>query len=203
MTVSIDRLLLILLTGLLSVGAAPPPLTFTILEPEFASAAGEYRQIWDEEGARIVAAMEQVTGVEFPGSAIEVIVHRGPPMTSYDGRTIRMRAGYSLLYKRAAFVHELGHRLSFLLPRTAELDDHRVLDLFLYDVWTDLYGQAFADRMVTIERRIGGRYDYDAAWTWALAMSREQRQERLRALRTQITAQAGRTPAAPVADYAN
>ena len=36
--------------------------------------------------------------------------------------------------------------------------------------------------MVAIERRIPGRYDYDAAWTWALAMTREE-QARLRALR--------------------
>jgi hypothetical protein len=77
----------------------------------------------------------------------------------------------------------LGHRLSFLLPRTAELDDHRLLYLFLYDVWTDLYGRDFADRMVSIERRIPGGYDYDAAWTWALAMTRAERQARLRALR--------------------
>lgn len=176
------RALLLALTGL-ALGGAAPPLSFTVLDPGFAPAAAEYRQIWDEEGPRIVSAMESVAGVEFPDLPIEIIVHRGPPMTSYDGRTIRMRAGYSPTYKRAAFIHELGHRLSFLLPRTAELDDHRVLNLFLYDVWTDLYGQAFADRMVSIERRIGGRYDYDGAWTWALAMTREQRHELLRALR--------------------
>jgi hypothetical protein len=35
--------------------------------------------------------------------------------------------------------------------------------------------------MVSIERRIGPAYE--AAWAWALAMSREQRQARLRALR--------------------
>jgi hypothetical protein len=59
--------------------------------------------------------------------------------------------------------------------------DHRLL-LFLYDVWTDLYGKDFAHRMVAIERRIPDRYNYDAAWTWALAM-REERQARIRALR--------------------
>jgi hypothetical protein len=104
-------------------------------------------------------------------------------MAAYDGRSIRLRAGYSPDYKKANLVHELGHLLSFALPRTAGLDDHRLLYLFLYDVWTDLYGRAFADRMVAIERRIPGRYDYDAAWTWALAMTREERQARLRQLR--------------------
>jgi hypothetical protein len=57
-------------------------------------------------------------------------------------------------------------------PRSCSgLDDHRLLYLFLYDVWTDLYGRVFADRMVAIERRIGPGYD------------RGQRQARLAALR--------------------
>ena len=163
--------------------AAAPPVSFSPTEPRFAAAAGEYRRIWDAEGARIVAALEAATGLTFPDTPIEMIVREGPPMTSYDGRTIHLRAGYSPLYKKATLVHELGHRLSFLLPRGAELDDHRLLYLFLYDVWTDLYGANFADRMVSIERRIPGRYDYDAAWTWALAMTRAERQARLRALR--------------------
>jgi len=163
--------------------AAAPPLSFVPAEPRFAAATDAYRAIWDAEGARIAAALETETGLTFPPAPIEMIVHEGAPMTAYDGRTIRLRAGYSPDYKRATLVHELGHRLSFLLPRDGELDDHRLLYLFLYDVWTDLYGKDFADRMVSIERRIPGRYDYDAAWTWALAMTREERQARLRALR--------------------
>jgi hypothetical protein len=163
--------------------AAAPPVSFAPTEPRFAPAADEYRGIWAADGARIVAALEAATGLAFPQVPIEMIVHEGAPMAAYDGRTIRLRAGYSPAYKQATLVHELGHRLSFLLPRTAELDDHRLLYLFLYDVWTDLYGKDFADRMVSIERRIPGRYDYDAAWTWALAMTRVERQARLRALR--------------------
>ena len=163
--------------------AAAPPVSFAPTEPRFAAAADEYRAIWETEGARIVAALEAETGLTFPATPIEMIVHQGAPMTAYDGRTIYLRAGYSPLYKRATLVHELGHRLSFLFRRTPELDDHRLLYLFLYDAWTDLYGRDFADRMVAIERRIPGGYDYDAAWTWALAMTREERRARLRALR--------------------
>ena len=161
--------------------AAAPPVIFVPREPRFAAGADEYRAIWRREGPRIAAALEAATGLTFPATPIEALVSDAPPMAAYDGRTIRLRAGYSALYKKATLVHELGHRLSFLLPRAAGLDDHRLLYLFLYDVWTDLYGQPFADRMVSIERRIGPRYD--AAWTWALAMTREERQERLRALR--------------------
>lgn len=161
--------------------AAAPPVAFVAQERRFAPAAEEYRQIWEREGPRIAAALEAATGVAFPAAPIEATVGASAPMTAYDGRTMRLRAGYSEPYKRATLVHEMGHRLSFLLPRTAELDDHRLLYLFLYDVWADLYGNAFADRMVSIERRIGRQYD--AAWTWALGMTRDQRQARLRALR--------------------
>ncbi|HYI48025.1 MAG TPA: hypothetical protein VEX35_06120 [Allosphingosinicella sp.] len=164
-------------------GAAAPPIAFVPQHAGFAAAADEYRAIWQAEGPRIVAALEAAAGLRFPAARVEAIVNDGPPMTAYDGRSMRLRARYSPDYKKATLVHELGHLLSFALPRTAGLDDHRLLYLFLYDVWTDLYGRAFADRMVAIERRIPGRYDYDAAWSWALAMTREERQARLRALR--------------------
>jgi hypothetical protein len=166
-----------------SLCAAAPPLSFLPQGPAFAAAADEYQAIWAREGARITAALEATSGLTFPTTPIEVIVSDSAPMTAYNGRSMRLRAGYSPLYKKATLVHEMGHLLSFLMPRTTELDDHRLLYLFLYDVWTDLYGRDFADRMVAIERRIPGRYDYDRAWTWALAMTREERQARLRALR--------------------
>lgn len=167
----------------LSLLAAAPPIHFVSAGPEFDDATEEYGRIWQEEGDRIVAALEEVTGLVFPPAEIEALVSQAPPMMAYDGRSLRLRAAYSPAYKRATLVHELGHRLSFLLPRTGELDDHRLLYLFLYDAWTDLYGEAFADRMARIERRIPGTYDYDSAWNWALSMSRDERQARLAELR--------------------
>ena len=163
---------------------AAPPVSFVPAEPHFAPATDEYRKLWETEGDRIVAAMEAATGLQFPATPIEAIVNNGRPMTSYDGRSMRLSARYSPAYKRATLVHEMGHRLSFLLPRSVELDDHRLLYLFLYDVWADLYGEAFADRMVSIERRIGP--SYAAAWDWALAMTRDERQARLRALQVRL-----------------
>ena len=164
-------------------GAAAPPLSFHPVGPQFAAASDDYRRVWEAEGPRIVEALERESGLSFPANRIDVIVSEGRPMTAYDGRTIRLRASYSPAYKKATLVHELGHRLALGFPSRGGLDDHRLLYLFLYDAWTDLYGQAFADRMVSIERRIGPAYE--AAWTWALAMTREQRQARLAGLRTQ------------------
>jgi len=163
--------------------AAAPPVTFVPQSARFAAAADEYRRIWAAEGPRIVAAMEAATGLAFPEAPIEAIINDGRPMTALDGRSMRLRASYSADYKKAVLVHEMGHILAFALPRAAGLDDHRLLYLFLHDVWADLYGRDFADRMARIERRIPGAYDYDAAWAWALAMTREERREWLSALR--------------------
>ena len=75
--------------------AAAPPLSFVPLNPSFTAGAEEYRQLWESDGARIVAALEAHAGVEFPRQPVEILVRDGPPMTSYDGRTIRLRANCS------------------------------------------------------------------------------------------------------------
>ncbi|MDQ4086961.1 MAG: hypothetical protein M3177_02940 [Pseudomonadota bacterium] len=170
----------LMLSALLS--AAAPPVQFAPAGPRFEAAAEEYRELWASEGERIVAALEKATGFAFPADPIEAIVSETPPMTAYDGRSMRLKGSYSADYRLASLIHEMGHRLALTLPRGHSLDDHRLLYLFLYDVWNDLYGREYADHMVRIERRIPGGYDYDAAWTWALAMTREERQARLRGL---------------------
>lgn len=170
-----------LLTGIaLLCGGAAPPLTFTAVQPRFEDSARSYQALWRAEGERIAAALEQAAGVGFAAAPIEIRVSDAPSMTSFDGRTIRLRAGYSIEIWRAAISHELGHRLAQALPRRAGIDDHRLLYLFLYDAWVDLYGAPFADRMASAERRFTDAYDYDAAWRWALAMTSAERQAMLR-----------------------
>jgi hypothetical protein len=166
----------------LLLGAAAPPVTFTPLEPRFAETAAYYRGLWRAEGARIVAALERESGLAFPDRPLEIVLRDGRPMTGYGCSAIRLRGTYTGPVALGTLIHELGHCLTAQMPRTAGLDDHRLLYLFLYDVWVELYGSEFADRMVRLERRIPGRYDYDAAWTWALAMAREERQALLRGL---------------------
>ena len=174
---------LILGAGLswLALCAAHPTIAFIPSGPDFVEPADDYRRLWESEGRMIVSTLETVTGTAYPGSPIDVIVSHGRPMTAYHGRTIWLRAGYRPAYMKATLVHELGHRLAFTLRRPADLDDHEILYLFLYDAWTDLYGKAFADRMAGIERRIGP--EYAAAWDFALAMTRDQRQALLGTLR--------------------
>ncbi len=99
--------------------AAAPPVEFVPVTPQFAPAGDEYRRVWESDGARIAAALEQAAGLSFPPGRIDAIVSEGRPMTAYDGRTIRLRASYSPAYKKATLVHELGHRLALALPRAA------------------------------------------------------------------------------------
>jgi hypothetical protein len=162
---------------------AAPPVSFVPQQPRFAESAKDYRQLWASEGARMVAALEARSGLRFPSNPVEAIIRDGPPMADFEGRWMRLRATRSPDYRRATLMHELGHLLARSLPRSDAIDDHRLLFLFLYDAWADLYGRDFAERFMRSERRISSAYDYDAAWRWALAMSQEQRQARLRSLR--------------------
>lgn len=163
-------------------GAAAPPVTIVPVRAEYRPSADEYRRLWDTEGAKMVAALERASGLTFPDHALQLNVYGGGPMAEFGGRTIWLRAGYPLYYQRATLMHELGHVLTFGLPRSEGLDDHRILFLFLYDAWTQVYGEAFAADMAEIESQITGRYDYAGAWRWALAMTPAERRARLQAL---------------------
>ena len=85
--------------------------------------------------------------------------------------------------KKATLVHEQGHRLiAQLKNRPTDLDEHRVLDLFLYDVWEDVWGRDLADQQVKFESGMRGLYDYETAWKWALSFSKAERASRLAAI---------------------
>lgn len=180
-TMRLARLLIFLVATPVS---AMPTLRFVPADPTLVPAAEEYRRIWEQEGQRMVDTLESTSGATFPAAPIEVHIVNGNSMMSFDGRTMRLRANHSPEQKRAVLLHELGHRLAFSYPRTAELDDHRLLFLFLYDAYCDLYGASFADLMVAAERRSTHGYDYDGAWGSVLSLTRAERQARLLALRS-------------------
>ena len=94
-----------------------------------------------------------------------------------------LRASYTEDVKKATLVHENGHRLiAQLRNRPADLDEHRVLFLFLYDVLESLWGKDFADTQVRFESGLTGLYDYDSAWKWALSISKAERASRFAAI---------------------
>jgi hypothetical protein len=151
-------------------------LNFTPESEKFNEATKQYQSIWDTEGKRIRETMEQVSGLKFQETDIQVIVYEGVSNSGFRDRPMKMRASYPEDVKKATLVHELGHRLnSQLTNRPKEIDEHRLLFLYLYEVWTKLYGERFADEMVEVEKKRKGLYDYESAWAWALSMNEGER----------------------------
>ena len=174
------RLVLLLVLAAVPAAAQGPRVAMTFTpqseNPNFAAAAVDYGRIWAEEGERVIRAMEQVSKLQFPESAVAAQIYEGPSFSGGGSLPMRLRASYPTEIKKGMLVHELGHRMNAQLRnRPKELDEHRLLFLYLYDLCVQLYGQEFADREVAFERTLKGLYDYDAAWTWALAMTAEQR----------------------------
>jgi len=144
--------------------------------PGFNAAVDEYRAIWAAEGNRIVEGMEQISKLKFPDKSVKVQIYEGPSFSGRFGGPMRLRASYQADEKKATLVHELGHRMNAqLTTRPQDLDEHRLLFLYLYDLYVDLYGKDFADREVAFGKTLKGLYDYEAAWNWAMGMNREER----------------------------
>src|SRR4051812_37780307 len=103
-----------LLLAAFTCAAQTPPFRI-VFEPEsdqFADAAREYQTLWDRDGAKIVAAMEAVSGLKFDERVIQAIVREAASLSGYkDEKSMVLRASYPLDTKKATLVHELGHRL--------------------------------------------------------------------------------------------
>ncbi|MEJ7809530.1 MAG: hypothetical protein WKG32_03850 [Gemmatimonadaceae bacterium] len=165
---------------------APSPVrvTFTAQSDSFASARDEYEALWRDEGPRIVRVMEQVSGLRFDSppyadTAIGAVVFEGVSNSGYRATPMRLRASYPHETKQATLVHELGHRLQTGIAHRDE-DEHEILCLWLYDTWTALWGQPFADAQVRVERERGG--PYPRAGAAALALDSAARTARFTAL---------------------
>ena len=154
-------------------------MTFTPQDRTFAEAAEAYRRLWADEGLKIIEAIERGSGLTFLESYVNAVIFEGPSRSGVGDRPMYLRASYPADVKKATLVHEHGHRLiAQLRNRPTDLDEHRVLFLFLYDVWENLWGKDFADEQVTIESGRTGLYDYETAWKWALSMSKVARASR-------------------------
>jgi hypothetical protein len=144
--------------------------------PAFNAAVDEYRAIWSVEGSRIIDGMEKISTLRFPEKSVKVQIYEGPSFSGRGGAPMRLRASYQPEEQKGTLVHELGHRMNAQLRvRPQDLDEHRLLFLYLYDLYVDLYGKEFADKEVAFGKTLKGLYDYEGAWNWAMAMSREER----------------------------
>jgi len=184
----------LLIVGLspLSSHAQAVKLTFAADSAVYAPAAEWYQQQWNADGPRILRAMEAASGLRFGNLEIRVIVYLAPSYTGGGDSPMHLNVRYPF---GMTLVHELGHRLNSQITnpkdeekeRTREeglqaaLEEHKVLYLYLYDVWVTLYGKRFADAAVEAEKGWAsqGLPFYASAWDWALSMTQEQRARRL------------------------
>ena len=155
-------------------------------EKELIDATLEYKEIWKRESEKIIAMFEKISGSKFIEREIKVVVYEG---ISRSGRSesdpMRLRASYSVDVKKATLIHELGHRFLFWFENKQHgLDAHQILFLILYDIWTELYGQEFANKQVAIESARKGVYDYEKTWKWALVLGTKDREKMFRQIRS-------------------
>ena len=167
-------------------------VTFSAESQRFDEATQQYQAIWAADGERIVATMERISGLKFSDGEIQAVVFEGVSNSGSADSPMKLRASYPVDVKKATLVHELGHRIAFELRfyfgTQKELDSHRVLYLYLYETWTSLYGQNFADQQVAVEKgltappapRLLRSYDYKSAWDWALRLNATERAAKLR-----------------------
>lgn len=151
-----------------------------IFEDEvFINAVKEYQYIWSQEGQRIIDSLQKISSLAFIENRIAVVVYEG---ISFSGRTpddmMKLRASYNLDVKKGTLVHELSHRLLFNIKNLPDIDSHRIINLFLYDTWVDLYGEDFANNMVQIEKKRAD--NYLTAWNEALVLTKKQRAEKFK-----------------------
>jgi hypothetical protein len=155
---------------------AQPSAEFIASTAAHENAARTYRSIWEQDGARIIAALEARTCMPFTEAAVAALVGDSVSDSGGPEHPMSLRASYELDLKRATLVHELGHRhLWQLAERLDDIDGHRTLYLILDRVWADVWGEEFAAARVRGESSWRSSYDYAAAWAWARSLSVDER----------------------------
>lgn len=162
----------------------PVRLTFTAVADSFQRATQQYDSLWAADGARMTRALEGASRLSFAAlgdTLIHVQVFEGVSQSGTRPQPMKLRASYPLAIKKAALMHELGHRLQADIPRAPQ-QEHPQLFLWLHAAWADAYGATFADEQVAVEKGRGGVYP--ASWDSALALSPQQRRARWDSIRT-------------------
>jgi len=149
----------------------------------YLQATAEYQKIWNEEGERIVNAIESISSLKFKEKFINAMILERPSQS----HPMTLRASLSIKSKKATIVHELCHRLLSgngirmkIQDQATELNIHKNINLILFDIWNDLFGENFAKENVERESRLGNYYR--EAWIYVLSLSKEERAKKFKEL---------------------
>lgn len=130
-------------------------------DPVLIHAAETYQRIWAELEVPAVRSLERVTGFRFKETQLNVLVFEGVSRS----HPLILRASYPDDIKAACLVHELGHRLLDLNGLTHKRDEqahvnvHKLLNLILFDVYVELFGEQQALEVVVWESNLRPSYE--------------------------------------------
>ncbi len=158
-----------------------------VQDPKLIDATKAYKQIWSTDSKRIVDTIEKITNLKYKENSITATIHCDNPRSKPLLLTCK-KFKYKEIGKRASLIHELSHiilsenNVDTNMVGENKLESHKILDLVLYDIWDSIYGEAFAEKALEIEKSYFEK-TYKKAWEWALSFTKEERAEKFRELK--------------------
>lgn len=139
----------------------------------------EYESLWLTYGAKIQKAYKAISGLSFKEEIIEAIV--GDYQSNFAGRFLSepMLFRFSVRHKLGTILHELAHR--FLLEYQFQYigiveNDHEIIDLFLYDIIQEAFGEDAANERLNYELTFP-ETEIPQAWEKIIKYAKPKRQE--------------------------
>lgn len=144
----------------------------------------EYEALWYVYGEKIQSSFKMITTLPFIEDTVKAIV--GDYESNFAGNALNepMLFRFSVRHKLGTIFHELAHR--FLLEYQFQYvgileNDHELIDLFLYDVIQDSFGESAAQERVNYECTFP-ELEIPNAWNKVLEYSKSKRQELMKAV---------------------
>lgn len=145
-------------------------------DARFNKAIEEYSSIWAWENDNMVRTIEKISGIRFRSTCLLAEVIDGKSQS----HPLKLRFDYDFEVKKVALVHEMCHILLKENSLKAKpykgnlsLGIHMIIDLILFDILIEIWGEEFAKKAVEIESSRSNVYKN--AWDWALSLDSTER----------------------------
>lgn len=146
--------------------------------------AKEYQLIWQKDGEKIVELIKKYSGMNYKTKIINAIIFDEISFSV----PLKLESDLTYDQKESNLIHELIHRLlvdnNYWITTSLNLTEmlHRIIDLILFDIWVDLFGEKKARENIKHEISYGC-ISYKKAWNWALSFSKEERKNKFEKLK--------------------
>jgi hypothetical protein len=134
---------------------------------DISSHVKEYENIWNEFGEKIVEAFEKYSGLKFNETYVNALVFGAGNLS--QSHPLCLKANCETDEKKSLLLHELAHRIIYRKRKLPNIEDnkdstllHFHMNLFLFDVWKEVFGNEFA--LQSIEREKLYAEKYKTAW---------------------------------------